>query len=252
MLIPLAKEFAEIPRRAVLRALNKPNDPKVNKLVNNIKKFGYVQINNYWNSENCRQAISAIDKLCLKDRIPFSWVDEKKSDFRFFRAENHDPIFESFYSDDFIEKVRRGFTGRSQADKLVLAAKLIYKDGNEGSGGGWHMDSPFALQFKAFLFLTNVSNENGPLEVMTQTKDNLLRMKLEFRGIKNLGQYRFTNNEAEKIQSLTGKPIAFTVPAGTLILANVSSLHRGRPILSGTRYALTLYCGDPKIKEKTA
>ena len=249
-MLNITKEILEIPRRKLLRACLGHPDHKIKKVVESLKTQGFWIFEKYWDSNKVLMARQEIDKLCDSHNVPNSWTDAEKSDHRFFRAENHHPIFAEFLHDPFIEKVRKYYTGREKADKFVLAAKLLSKANNKGSGGGWHMDSPFSLQFKAFLFLSDVKEQNGPLQVIPETRRNLTRLKLEIQGLKKPGQYRFSNEEGEEI-SLRCKGIkSFTLPAGSLVLANVSALHRGKPIQNGERYALTLYCGDPRITEK--
>ena len=246
----IAKSLVEIHRRALLSAQTQSSCIDSLKAAKAINKSGFFIREKYWDMEKVNQAIKEIDILCQGKHIRNSWVDSVGSDHRFFRAETHNSIFNKFCNDPFIDEVRKIYKGRLKADKCVLAAKLLHKENNEGSGGGWHMDSPFSLQFMAFLFLTEVNECNGPLEIILQTRKNLLRLKLELNGLKKPGQYRFTANEGKNIQSFCGQSHVFLARPGDLIMADVSALHRGRPIRSGMRYALTLYCGDPDITEK--
>lgn len=251
-MIQSIKEALEVPRRTALRIFVGKSDQATKHVLRKIYQNGFYKIEKYWDKYKIKIAKDTIDELCDVIKVPNSWVDPEKSDHRFFSSEKHHHLFKEFKDDPLIEKVRKHYTGRKYADKCVLAAKLISKPGNKGSGGGWHMDSPFSLQFKAFLFLTDVTDANGPLEIILQTRKNLVRFGLEISGLKKAGQYRFSNEEAEKIQKKVGAAQRFTAKAGDLVLADVSALHRGRPIESGVRYALTLYCGDPKIAEKLA
>ena len=249
-MIAILKEVLEIPRRKLLRfQVSQPHE-SITRVIKQIQQNGFFHINNYWNSNQINVAKDAINKLCEMQNVPNSWVDPEMSDHRFFFSERHSPIFNEFRNDEFIESVRKAYTGRKIADKCVLAAKLISKFGNKGSGGGWHMDSPFSLQFKAFLFLSDVTESNGPLEAILPTRSNYKRLQLELLGLKKSGQYRFTNEQAIKIQERTEKAHVFTAKSGDLVLTDTTALHRGKPIISGERYALTLYCGDPNITEK--
>ncbi len=251
-MISYIKEALEVPRRKALRISVGRPDHDTNFILEEIYRNGFYKAEKYWSKGKIKVAKAAIDKLCEATNVKNSWVDPEKSDHRFFFSEKHCKIFEEFQNDSFIEKVRKFYTGRNRVDKCVLAAKLISKSGNKGSGGGWHMDSPFSLQFKAFLFLTDVTDDNGPLQVILPTRNNFIRLRLEISGLKKAGQYRFSNEQAEKIQEKVGLAHTFTAKAGDMVLADVSALHRGKPIAAGLRYALTLYCGDPKITEKLA
>lgn len=251
-MIERIKEALEVLRRKALRFYVGKSDQATSLVLKEIHQNGFYKHEKYWDKNKITIAKDAIDSLCQATNVRNSWVDPEKSDHRFFFSENHHKIFEEFKNDPLIEQVRKHYTGRKYADKCVLAAKLLSQPGNKGSGGGWHMDSPFSLQFKAFLFLTDVTDANGPLEIILQTRKNLVRFGLEISGLKKAGQYRFSNEAAEKIQNKVGAAQIFTAKAGDLVLADVSALHRGRPIESGVRYALTLYCGDPKISEKLA
>ena len=116
------------------------------------------------------------------------------------------------------------------------------KNGNNGSsGGGWHRDS-FYKQFKALLYLTNVNQENGPLQVLPGSH----HLNTVLSGIKKVGlnymQDRISDIEVsrlEKILSISRETI--TSNEGTLVLFNSSMIHRGSPIISGERFALTNY-----------
>ena len=63
-----------------------------------------------------------------------------------------------------------------------------------------------------------------------------------FRKLKN--KFPSTRFTEEEIFSLDIKKEDFeelNYPAGTLIFVDTSNLHRGKPLLSGSRYALTSY-----------
>jgi hypothetical protein len=70
------------------------------------------------------------------------------------------------------------------------------------------------------------------------------------KGARKPGQYRFSDAEVSEMRNLVAKPRTFTGQKGTLILADVTALHRGTPIQAGSRHALTLYCGDPALSSE--
>jgi hypothetical protein len=124
----------------------------------------------------------------------------------------------------------------------TLAAKLIAKPGNKGSGQGYHRDSMYERQIKAFLYLSDVAEENGPFQYMvgTHTKGSVLRT-LDLPHIENnLKRFRgpelddWRHRQRIRLETITGS-------AGDVILADTRGVHTGIPILSGSRYALTNY-----------
>lgn len=234
-------------RRPALRASSGPVSPRAAALAAEIRRSGFVVIPDHWSGQQCDMAKSAIDSLCSRPGLEGEWVDAEGSDHRFFRAEKHAPELNVFLHDPLLEEVRRAYTGRRFAEKFVLAARMRHKAGNKGSGGGWHLDSPHTLQFKAILYLTDCGPNNGPFELIPGSHDRAFLLRLLASGIRRPGQYRFTNAEVAPVIA-RGRPAkTFTGLRGTVVLADVTALHRGAPIESGERYALTLYCGDPRI-----
>lgn len=243
----IVKELCEIVRRPILRACSGALTRRAAALVTEIKREGFVVLPEHWSPAQCDIAKTAIDRLCTQVGLENSWVDELRSDHRFFRGEKHAVELLPFKDDPLIEEVRRGYTGRREAETFVLAARLDFRAGNKGSGGGWHLDSPHSRQFKAILYLSDCDTENGPFELIPKTHKRGTLLRFLVNGMRKPEQYRFTDAEVSPIV-VGGYPTkTFTGSRGTLILVDVTALHRGTPIQNGSRYALTLYCGDPKI-----
>ena len=186
----------------------------------------------------------AIDQLFVDPGETRKWVDSHLSDTRFFNAEKAGGIFLDFVNDSFIESARVYHSGRTIVEKLVMAAKLIPRPGNMGSGSGWHRDSPHTPQFKAMLYLEDVNDENGPFEYIPGTHKSYASVVNLLKGLERPNQYRYTGEEIEKIKNTTVQPVTFCSKVGTLIIFDAKGIHRGAPIQNGERYALTLYCGD--------
>lgn len=236
-------------RRPALRASAGRVSPRAAALAAEIRRSGFAVIPNYWSGQQCDVAKLAVDSLCSRPGLEGEWVDAEGSDHRFFRAEKHVAAFDAFLHDPLIEEVRRAYTGRRSAEKFVLAARMRHKKGNKGSGGGWHLDSPHTLQFKAILYLTDCGADNGPFQIIAGSHDRVFLLRLLASGIRRPGQYRFTDSEIEPIIARGYSARTFSGTRGTIVLADVTALHRGVPIQVGERYALTLYCGDPKLGE---
>ena len=113
--------------------------------------------------------------------------------------------------------------------------------GNQGSGEGWHRDA-FMRQFKAILYLSDVGPDNGPFQFVKDSYRPRQVLRDIWKGGLRYMQNRLSEPEVERI--LMGSPdrlCTYTAKAGTLILVDTSSIHRGMPIENGTRYALTNY-----------
>ena len=125
-----------------------------------------------------------------------------------------------------------------------LFGRISAVPGNLGSGAGWHRDSPFLHQFKAIIYLTDVlTEETGPFEYIpgSHLKASIQRVSRALGTKPSL--YRFTPEEIARAQAAGAVPDskAFLARRGTLIMADTRGLHRGRPLLSGARMALTRY-----------
>ena len=93
------------------------------------------------------------------------------------------------------------------------------------------------------LYLSDVSSENGPFEYLENSNKalSLIDMTINF-GLEH-SQNRLTHKiVSEKIlRKKRYKSVDFKAKKGTLILFNSFGIHRGKPLNSGNRYALTNY-----------
>ena len=134
---------------------------------------------------------------------------------------------------------------------MCLAAKLVFKENNKGSGGGWHRDSVNMNEFKAILYLSDVKEANGPFTYLLGShNDQNVVDSIRDCGVK-YNQLRLSENEVSIIENkFKLKKTTFTAKAGTLILVDTRGIHIGSPIKEGTRYALTNYYSPLAIYDK--
>ena len=59
-----------------------------------------------------------------------------------------------FATNHMIKRVGAAVVNSELYLQCTMAGKLYYKNGNLGSGGGWHRDS-FSRQFKSIVYLTD-------------------------------------------------------------------------------------------------
>jgi hypothetical protein len=175
----------------------------------------------------------------LKNNTPNVWTDDLGSDQRIYGAEVLCPEIEILLPIDEMRRKGEAYLGQKLPHYFVLAAKLQYRDGNIGSGGGWHRDSPFTPQFKFIAYLSDVDCKNGPFEYIPQTHTSLDKFKSKFK----LSKMRYTE---EEVKEQWNESILVTGEEGSILIVDTRGLHRGSPIQRGERYACTVYFFEKK------
>jgi len=214
----------------------------------NLKRNKVLIIKNFMTKESCQKIIHDMDKILETGNTPV-WKDEVGADTRIFGAEKISNEIEIFSKNSFINNLGNNYQKEKLDCFMIMANKLTHKLKNQGSGGGWHKDS-FAKQFKAILYLNDVNHNNGPFQYIEDSDSFLFNLKLLFMFDWEKFNNRFSNTEIQAILDKTKKKVCeIKEKAGTLILVDTSIIHRGKPINSGARYALTNYM-YPKRKFK--
>jgi ectoine hydroxylase-related dioxygenase (phytanoyl-CoA dioxygenase family) len=202
-----------------------------------LKKNGFVVIPNYISKKECDEIIAKID-YCIgryKEKIS---NDENFSDQRIFGSEIISKKIERFHKNKQIHAIGENYTGYKMKNLMTMANRVTYKKLNKGSGGGWHKDS-YYNQFKSILYLSDVNNDNGPFALIENSHKFFNTLKIAFNLLKGYPNTRFSNQEIQKLKKKKIKKVVES--AGTLILVDTSLIHRGSPLKSGVRYAITNY-----------
>ena len=168
-------------------------------------------------------------------------------DRRLFGAEVSGPALDAFAQDEFFARVGRAFCG-PLATVTTMITHLAPVHGGESSGGGWHRDR-FDRQFKAMLYLTDVGEDNGAFHILPRTKRPWAAYYAHLLLGTPIEQRRWTDDEMRPL--LAGYPVVrLPGPAGTVILFDSSCIHRGSPLRSGERLALTNYYYEAESKPR--
>lgn len=247
------KALYKIKRYDVLHSFKKETkafEEQVKTVTNTLQERGYAVFENYFSAEQSEKIRQEIDRILI-DKKDFVISDKQDSDHRLFGGNNASELINDlFWQDDFLNAVRACYYEHSDIIGCTLAARIDAKAENLGSGGGWHRDMIYGRQLKAIGYFSDVTLENGPFQFLDKSHKN--SSILESIKAHNFGafQNRFTNEDIEKLQSNADyKPLIFTGKAGTLLLVDTTSIHRGMPIKTGSRYALTNYWFESKVPE---
>jgi len=242
----LIQAWSHLQYEGVRNTLNKktfgPNNSEAERIANQLRETGLYVLNDYYSPEECDKIIADIDKNIEGDEA-HTWQDEAKSDTRLYGSHLYSEAIARFHKDPFLHEIGERYLQSELINSHTLGARLIPKDNNLGSGGGWHRDSVFRQQYKSIIYLTDVGPDNGPFEfVLGSHKPSTIYSSIKKNGF-SANQNRISNDQVQSFLAAHPplKSQIFTAKRGTVILVDTSGIHRGRPITEGTRYALTNY-----------
>ncbi|MCH9734997.1 MAG: phytanoyl-CoA dioxygenase family protein [Actinomycetia bacterium] len=168
-------------------------------------------------------------------------ISSSGADRRIFGAERAAEGISAFAEEPRVLNAARTVLGGDAENAFTLAGIIAYRQGNLGSGEGWHRDS-FFNQFKAIVYLTDVTESNGPFEYITHSHVAQRKFSDYRRYGIPLRTTRIEDASASKlIAAEPGRHRIFTASMGTLILVDTTGMHRGMPLVGGERFALTNY-----------
>ena len=222
-----------------------------NTLFSSLKRDGIAVVPEYWSAARCEQGRGEIDRLIMAhpDVVrEFSGGSDK----RMFGVESVSPLLAEFHGDPFLRGVGESLGGLALYNFATLGARIDATSSNNGSGDGWHRDA-HGFQYKSILYLSDVSEINGPFEYLPGSHKSW--RAAFYTAIGDLPAAPNSRYEPAAVERLVGrcgvKLKSFPGSAGTLLLVNTAGIHRGRPLRSGTRYALTNYFYHPsQISER--
>lgn len=208
-------------------------------IIEKIRDTGICVIENYWDNEKCARARAEVDRVI--ESYPEYVHPNAKADKRVYGANNVSNIIREFNTDPLFSEVANAYNEEPTRAAFTLAARMPFSAGNLGSGEGWHRDAPLR-QFKTIMYLSDVTMDSGPFQMIRNSHRLDKVIADTWAGKLNYPQFRITEAQVEMILAKDRQRLdTYTAKAGTVILADVSAIHRGMPIAAGTRYALTNY-----------
>lgn len=209
--------------------------PEYNDILQSIQKDGFYVLPDYVAPEVCDACRTAIDDV-IENHPDYVRVREDK---RIFGAQYVCDELQAIYDDPYLQSLSDAYYGDTTEIGVMLVNRLEPNDMNLGSGGDWHRDR-LQRQFKAIVYLDDVSPENGPFEVIKGS--NMHHFDTFKNDLKTMQTKEISPryNHAQVSRIIDKNPerlVTFTATKGTVILVDTSAIHRGSPIRSGLRYA---------------
>ena len=223
-------------------------DSSISHYISQINKNGYVIIKNFLSIENCQKIKKIIDNF-IQLKPEMTWRDKIGSDIRIHGAENISEEMRELVDEkiNFAQKIGEQYTNHEIGLYMMMANRTTFIDSNLGSGQGWHKDS-HSKQFKSILYLSDVDENNGPLQIIKKSNSNLFMLNLFLKLKNKFPSTRFLDDEIfNTLKIKEDQIIELKDLAGTLILLDTSYIHRGKPLKKNMRCALTNYFYPKKI-----
>ena len=182
------------------------------------------------------------DNLISRDKLVE--IEKYVSQFKYSRfetdTEEYDfktDTYDFKKNDPFLLETASEYFGYPLLSHFVLGGKVTHNpDKQTNSGGGWHRDNR-AKQVKTLVYLSDVSEENGPYLFLPHSD----KFDLPTRdGIGKVTRYEDKIIE-EFCKENKFEPFRVAGKAGTVIFTDTTFIHRGANINSGTRYTYTNY-----------
>ncbi|HEU0162940.1 MAG TPA: phytanoyl-CoA dioxygenase family protein [Rhizomicrobium sp.] len=221
-------------------------DGRIHTIVRQLRQTGYVVIPGYYTADQCATLRADIDRI-IHDQPEALQKDKTGADCRIFGSERASPAIRAFHDDPFCRDVGQAYRRGPLTNFSTLAARLTAKPGNLGSGQGWHRDA-FYFQYKSMIYLSDVSPDNGPFQLLPGSQRMLNVVRDTFVGrLDAPPASRITQEQVARLLARDpARAVSLPASAGTLVLFDSSTIHRGMPINVGTRYALTNYYFTPE------
>lgn len=205
-----------------------------------LRQDGVAVIDGFYDQKKCQDIKVEIDRLIDSNKDD-CWHDEEEADFRYFGSNLACNGIKDYFEDPMISGLACMYLKSTECVGYTMSNRTRFQPGNRGSGGGFHRDNAGLRDFKAILYLTDVDESNGPFQYWIGSHRFKSRLGLIWKnGAKWRGK-RFEEDEEAKHIEMQPDLKSIVGPSGTLVIADTVGIHRGKPIESGCRYALTNY-----------
>lgn len=235
----LSKEL--IYRIINLNFFNKLEDKIKNTALQEIKNNGFYVWKDFFNTDECSFFISLINDFI--DKKYHEVTVYKGFDNRMYGFEVLNSRIDSFLKNKVFLDIFSIYASTGNLKKShTLAQKTYFKEGNLGSGLGWHVDHTVLKYPKAMVYLCDVDKNNGAFQYINGTHNFFKKINIRLKNSFDFSQNFFSEEEVNKIienNNLSCSTIEAN--AGSVILFDGSGIHRGSPLKEKLRYSMTNY-----------
>src|SRR4051812_22256270 len=225
--------------RAAQRSNLMRTRPDFDRIERQLVDEGIAVIGSYWPAAKAEAARTEIDRL-VETYPDAVHRHSGGSDKRMFGVESVSPLLAEFHHDGFLRSIGECLGGLALYNFATLGARIDATPRNNGSGDGWHRDA-HGFQFKSILYLSDTGEDNGPFEFLPGShKQWRAALDTALGGLPAAPSSRYEPALVDRmVRRLWLQRRHYPAKAGTVLLVNTSGIHRGRPLRSGCRYALT-------------
>ena len=208
----------------------------VNDIVDTLIRDKVVLLPRYWNTEYAELARNEVHEAVQECRQVVNRLDYRRLGVNELPEKYQ--MITAFANDPLITAVSLAFLNKTSVT-IKAQAGLTFVGGD--SGAGWHKDT-VKRGFKALMYLNDVSQSGGPFEFLKNYQDKKLQHMIDERGRNT----RYSEGSIdEQVRVYNAKVKSILAPAGSVVLFDISNVHRGAPCSTKSRTAVTLYVDTP-------
>lgn len=206
-----------------------------------LREYGICILENMFDDKIVTNFIKEFEIVFNNNKQHIEILDKEScsNDERIFHAEKYSKfINDNFYNNSFLNEIASKYNRK--LNKKTLLNKIIYENGKiKNSGAGWHRDN-HNCQFKALMYLSDVTNENGNFQFLTNSNTKQIGYPKPRTPSYNT---RFHDETIDLIIKNNSNIILHDIVGnkGTVVLVDTTYIHRGNIIKSGERKAMTQY-----------
>jgi len=211
-----------------------------------LRTRGHFLIEACYGQDLCNSAIEFIDGY---DGDATTERNYSGTELRIWGAETKDALLGDFINE--CNLFASCLLGRDTEASTLLAIRNNALDPGDrvSFNGRWHIDS-FRSQLKVFLFLTDTTESSGPFEFIPGTHKSVFKFRTLCSGVylrpwdllSDKRPYQRLNDAwVDGIRARGYRSVPVVCKRGTALIVDTSAIHRARPCLEGSRYALTAY-----------